>query len=70
MIVEVGMSWDQAAICQSFLSDLIAKTKSVTNGKGLGVFYWEPECIASWNSYTLGAFDNNGKPTIALNAFK
>lgn len=70
MVVEVGMSWDQAATCQSFLSDLIARTKSVTGGRGLGVFYWEPECIASWNGYTLGAFDNTGKPTIALNAFK
>jgi arabinogalactan endo-1,4-beta-galactosidase len=42
MICETGMSWDQAAACNSFLSDLIAKTKSVLNNKGLGVFYWEP----------------------------
>ncbi|HYM93693.1 MAG TPA: glycosyl hydrolase 53 family protein, partial [Chitinophagaceae bacterium] len=69
MICEVGMSWDQAATCQSFLTDLIAKTKSVTNNRGLGVFYWEPECYNNWQGYTLGAFDNSGKPTIALNAF-
>jgi arabinogalactan endo-1,4-beta-galactosidase len=69
MIVEVGMSWDQATACKSFLTDLIAKTKSVTTNKGLGVLYWEPECIPGWNGYTLGAFDNSGKPTIALNAF-
>lgn len=69
MIVEVGMSWDQAAACKSFLTDLISKTKSVSNNKGLGVLYWEPEAIPGWNGYTLGAFDNSGKPTIALDAF-
>jgi arabinogalactan endo-1,4-beta-galactosidase len=69
MICEVGMSWDQAAICKSFLADLITKVKSVSSNKGLGVFYWEPESYNSWNSYTLGAFDSSGKPTVALDAF-
>ena len=70
MIVEVGMSWDQAAACKSFLSDIIAKTKSVADNKGLGVLYWEPEAYGNWQGYTLAAFENNGKPTEALNAFK
>jgi len=70
MIVEVGMSWDQPTICNSFITDLITKTKSVSGGRGLGVFYWEPECYNAWQGYTLGAFDNSGKPTAALNAFK
>ena len=70
MVVEVGMSWDQATACNSFLADLIAKVKSVTNGKGLGVFYWEPESYNNWQGYSLGAFDNSGKPTVALDAFK
>ena len=69
MVVEVGMSWDQPAACNSFLTDLISKVKLVAGNKGLGVFYWEPECIYSWNGYSLGAFDNSGKPTAALNAF-
>jgi arabinogalactan endo-1,4-beta-galactosidase len=69
MIVEVGMSWDQAAACQSFLADLIVKTKSVTRNKGLGVLYWEPQSYGNWQGYTLGAFDNSGKPTAALTAF-
>jgi arabinogalactan endo-1,4-beta-galactosidase len=68
MIVEVGMSWDQPLACQQFMTDLIAKTKSVANNKGLGVLYWEPQSY-NWNGYTKGAFDNSGKPTIALNAF-
>ncbi|MBL7725920.1 MAG: glycosyl hydrolase 53 family protein [Chitinophagaceae bacterium] len=69
MIVEVGMSWDQASACQSFISDLITKVKSVAGNKGLGVFYWEPQSYGNWQGYTKGAFDNSGKPTIALNAF-
>jgi len=69
MICEVGMSWDQPAACNAFITDLIAKVKSVANNKGLGVFYWEPEAYNNWQGYTLGAFDNSGKPTAALNAF-
>jgi len=69
MITEVGMSWDQAPACQSFLTDLITKVKSLPNGKGLGVFYWEPEAYGNWQGYTKGGFDNSGKPTIALDAF-
>ena len=64
------MSWDNPSACKNFLTDLIAKVKEVNNHKGLGLFYWEPECNAGWNSYTLGAFDNSGKPTTALDAFK
>ena len=70
MVVEVGMSWDSATESGQFLSDLIAKVKSVPNGKGLGVLYWEPQAYNNWKGYTLGAFDNAGKPTPALNAFK
>lgn len=69
MVCEVGMSWDSSTACNSFLKDIIAKTKSVSNNKGIGVFYWEPEAYGGWKSYSLGAFDNSGKPTVALNAF-
>ncbi|HVV05325.1 MAG TPA: glycosyl hydrolase 53 family protein [Puia sp.] len=66
MICEVGMPADQASICQSFLTDLMSKVRSVS---GLGVFYWEPESYNSWQGYKLGAFDDTGKPTAAMNAF-
>ena len=69
MIVEVGMNWNNAAECKSFLQDLIGKTITVSGGKGLGVLYWEPESYNNWQGYTLGAFDNSGKPTVALDAF-
>ncbi len=70
MIVEVGMSWDQPVAAKDFLTNLIAKTKMVNGNKGLGVLYWEPQAYGNWQGYTLGAFDNSGKPTIALDAFK
>ena len=69
MVVEIGMPWDDASNCKAFISDLINKTKSVTNNKGLGVLYWEPQCYGNWKGYTLGAFDNNGRPTVAMEAF-
>ena len=68
MLCEVGMPWDEAEECYQFLSSLITKSKEIT--QCLGVFYWEPQAYGNWNAYTLGAFDNNGQPTIALEAFK
>jgi arabinogalactan endo-1,4-beta-galactosidase len=70
MVCEVGMDWRYPDDCNQFLSDLIVKLKAVNNRKGLGVFYWEPECYGGWKSYGLGAFDSSGKPTVALNAFR
>jgi arabinogalactan endo-1,4-beta-galactosidase len=70
MVVEVGLSWDRTIESGAFLSDIIAKTKLVQNNKGLGVLYWEPQAYNNWQGYSLGAFDNSGKPTAALNAFQ
>jgi arabinogalactan endo-1,4-beta-galactosidase len=69
MVSEVGMPASEPAASKAFLLDIIAKTKSLPNGNGLGVFYWEPECHNNWQGYSLGAFDNTGKPTIAMDAF-
>ncbi|WP_442589456.1 glycoside hydrolase family 53 protein [Pedobacter sp. AW31-3R] len=69
MICEVGMPVSEAVAAKAFLSDLIAKNKSLPNQKGLGVFYWEPQSYGSWNGYGLGAFDDTGKPTVAMDAF-
>lgn len=69
MITEVGMDVSAPAAAKSFLSDIISKTKAVSGGKGLGVFYWEPESYGTWYQYTKGAFDSSGKPTVALDAF-
>ncbi|MEO6149589.1 MAG: glycosyl hydrolase 53 family protein [Mucilaginibacter sp.] len=69
MICEVGMPATEAGAAKSFLTDIITKTNSVAGGKGLGVFYWEPQAYNSWKGYKLGAFDDLGKPTAAMDAF-
>lgn len=69
MICEVGMPENQATTCEAFITDLIHKVRAVPDKQGLGVFYWEPECY-NWQNYGLGAFDNTGKPTVAMNAFQ
>ncbi|HEV9035092.1 MAG TPA: glycosyl hydrolase 53 family protein [Puia sp.] len=69
MVVEVGMPANQPTASESFITDLMHKVKAVPGGNGLGVLYWEPESYAPFLSYGLGAFDNTGKPTVAMNAF-
>lgn len=70
MVCEVGMAWEEAEVCHDFLSDLITQSKAITDEKCLGIFYWEPQSYNGWNDYAMGAFDNTGRPTIALDAFK
>jgi len=69
MVCEIGMSVTDSAQCENFISDLIQKSESVANNNCLGVFYWEPESYNNWEGYTLGAFNNSGQPTTALDAF-
>lgn len=69
MISEVGMDVGPAPTVKAFLTDLIGKTRSLANSKGLGVFYWEPQSYNNWQGYTKGAFDMTGKPTVAIDAF-
>jgi len=70
MVCEVGMDWNEAAVCRDFLKDLIARTKVVAESHCIGVLYWEPEGYQAWSGYSKSAFDNTGKPTVALDAFK
>ena len=67
MICEAGMPENDPTTAKAFLTDLIAKTRSVSGG--LGVFYWEPEAYNNWQGYGLGAFGSNGEPTAAMDAF-
>ncbi|SEN21705.1 arabinogalactan endo-1,4-beta-galactosidase [bacterium A37T11] len=69
MLCEVGMPASSPAASTAFLKAIISKNAALPDGKGVGVFYWEPEAYGNWNGYTLGAFDDEGKPTSALDAF-
>lgn len=66
MIVETGTEDEKPNESKKFLSDLIQTAKANEHCKG--VLYWEPECDKH-NGYVLGSF-MNGRPTIALDAFK
>ena len=49
------------------LRALISKCKTMTEGHCRGVFYWEPECRPS--QYKLGAFTQDGRPTVIMDGF-
>lgn len=68
MICEVGMDNTAASSAKDLITDLLKKVDSVSGGKGLGVFYWEPQCY-NWAGYGKGAWNANGRPTIAMDAF-
>lgn len=68
MVCEVGMNWDEADTSLACLTELLARSRELPSC--LGVFYWEPQCYAGWNGYFKGAFDESGRPTVALDAFK
>ena len=66
IICEIGMHYTSGKTARNFIADLVSKSKSAG---GLGVFYWEPQCIYSWNTYDKGAWNNDGTPTEALEGF-
>ena len=69
MVVEVGGDYTLVQNTFDMLVAVIQKVKSVSNNKGLGVIYWEPQGEKSWSHYQLSCWGADGKPTKALNAF-
>jgi arabinogalactan endo-1,4-beta-galactosidase len=69
MVVEVGGDYTKVQNTYDMLVAVIAKVKSVSGSKGLGVIYWEPEGAKSWSGYQLSCWSDDGKPTAALDAF-
>ncbi|WP_264565828.1 arabinogalactan endo-beta-1,4-galactanase [Flavobacterium sp. N3904] len=70
MVVEVGGIDTQEQNTYDMLVAVIKAVKAVPNNKGLGVIYWEPEGAKSWSHYELSAWKSDGKPSMALDAFK
>jgi len=73
MITEVGFQVDETnpellAEGRRQLGRVLREAKFATNGICKGVFYWEPECRPS--QYKLGAFTEDGHPTIIMDAWK
>jgi len=70
MIVEVGGEDDKVQNTYELLKATIEVVKKVPNKRGLGVMYWEPQGAKSWSGYSLSAWQADGKPSPALDAFK
>lgn len=66
MLVEVGFPSNKPTIAHQFLTYVIEKTKQAY---GLGVFYWEPIAHNNWKGYSKGAWDADGSPSVAMDAF-
>jgi arabinogalactan endo-1,4-beta-galactosidase len=70
MIVEVGGEDDKVQNTYELLQATINAIRKVPNNRGLGVIYWEPQGAKSWSGYGLSAWQADGKPSPALDAFK
>lgn len=70
MVVEVGGEYDKVQNTYEMLAATIKAVEAVPNNKGLGVIYWEPQGEKSWSGYSLSAWQSDGKPSMALDAFK
>ena len=78
MIVETGMECADKLGClasddilqqgKKQLARIIRECRQNTEGRCKGVFYWEPECKPS--QYRLGAFTEDGRPTVIMDAFR
>jgi arabinogalactan endo-1,4-beta-galactosidase/putative cell wall-binding protein len=69
MVVEVGQAATTGDNAYNMLLAVQNKLKEVSNNRGTGVFYWEPEGAESWSHYGMSAWGSDGKPTKALDAF-
>lgn len=70
MVVEVGGDYTLEQNTKNMITAVIKAVKAVPNNKGLGVIYWEPQGEKSWSGYQLNAWQSNGKPSLALDAFR
>jgi arabinogalactan endo-1,4-beta-galactosidase len=66
MVVEVGFTNSRPDITYQFIVYMIEKTRQA---QGLGVFYWEPIAYSPFTSYSKGAWDTDGSPSVAMDAF-
>lgn len=66
MVVEIGFTNSRPDITYQFIVYMIEKTRQA---QGLGVFYWEPIAYSPFTSYGKGAWDTDGSPSVAMDAF-
>ena len=69
MVCEIGGEDTEIEDTYNMLKEVIERVRRIPQGKGLGVFYWEPQGAFSWSKYKLSAWGADGKPSKALDAF-
>jgi arabinogalactan endo-1,4-beta-galactosidase len=69
MIVEIGGDYWQIQNSKDLLLATIGAALDVPNKQCLGVFYWEPQGAKPWSGYQLNCWQDNGRPSPALDAF-
>jgi arabinogalactan endo-1,4-beta-galactosidase len=69
MVCEIGGEDTKISNNYDMLKEVMMRVKAIPEGKGLGVFYWEPQGAYSWSKYKLSAWGEDGRPTKALEAF-
>jgi arabinogalactan endo-1,4-beta-galactosidase len=69
VVAEVGNDYTAVQNTYDMLVATQQAVRAVPQGKGLGVFYWEPEGAKSWSGYQLSAWGDDGKPSPGLKAF-
>lgn len=66
MLVEIGFTNSRPDITYQLIVYAFEKTRQA---QGKGVFYWEPIAYSPFTSYSKGAWDTDGSPSVAMDAF-
>ena len=70
MIVETGYDTTPEVVAESAKQMKFCMDTMRANPHCRGVWYWEPQCRPKGHGYKLGAFDEDGKPTAIMEAFR
>ena len=66
ILVEIGFSNSRLDITYQYIVYMIER---VRQAQGLGVFYWEPIAHQPFTFYPNGAWNEDGSPSVAMDAF-
>jgi len=68
MVCEIGFYASEPENTRELLTTILEGCESLPDHRGLGIFYWEPESYTQ--HYDRGAWQPNGRPSPALDAFR
>lgn len=68
LLCEIGFNYNDPENGKMFVEDLKNRIVKLPKKQAFGLMYWEPQAY-NWKNYSLGSFDNTGKPTKILDPF-